>query len=35
VLAASEGYSRKESAIKGLESVRTNLEELNIVEPEE
>ena len=35
VLAASEGYSRKESAIKGLDSVRANLEELNIVGPEE
>jgi len=35
VLAASEGYSRKESAIKGMDSVRSNLEELNIIGPEE
>jgi hypothetical protein len=35
VLAASEGYTRKESAINGMDSVRKNLEELNIVGPEE
>ena len=35
VLAASEGYTRKENAIKGMDSVRNNLEELNIVGPEE
>ena len=34
VLAASEGYARKDSANNGMDSIRKNLDELNIVGPE-
>ena len=36
VLAASEGYSRKDSCKKGMDSVRNNIDsEITVMEPEE